>query len=65
MKWRNKKPTKPGWYWWRHVGYEARIVNVYVNESRKLSASGEHLDFDLDNENGDWSGRLAEPTDGR
>ena len=62
MRWRKKKPTKPGWYWWRHGGYGCRIVSVYVDGRGRLCASGENLDFDLDNENGNWSGPIAEPT---
>lgn len=30
--WTTNKPTKPGWYWWRHAGYPdgAWIERVYV-----------------------------------
>lgn len=29
LKWTKKKPTKPGWYWWKRLCCEVEMVEIF------------------------------------
>lgn len=31
-RWTTRKPSQPGWYWWRREGADAEILNVTADK---------------------------------
>jgi hypothetical protein len=70
MKWTDKSPTEPGWYWIRVNGIEARIVriNEYTEQGEKhltISAVGENYAIPIERLTikfkYEWAGPIPEP----
>lgn len=61
MSWTTKKPTQPGWYWWRTYNDEPwEVVEVCVNNNRMFHKRIGRT-VEIDSSKGEWSGPLPEP----
>ena len=75
MKWTKEKPTKEGWYWFRHqivLPEGCEIVKVYdrffITGKGKKCVLGSHMGFvledlycDEDIPYAEWAGPIPEP----
>lgn len=62
MEWTEKKPTQPGWYWWRAKhGYKAKLTQVMVNLDEEVFIAGTDA-LIIFNFVGEWAGPLEPPT---
>ena len=62
--WTTEKPTKPGWYWWRHSTM-ARVQMARVDEMLAVSCMNELCSIceadHVDECDGQWAGPLEPP----
>lgn len=67
--WTQKKPTKPGWYWYYLVGRHYGVVQVLANTfndflSFKKYDENEHFEiFWVRKIDGKWAGPIPKPVD--
>ena len=64
MNWTDKKPTQPGWYWYRAAGeWEAIIVNVNYEflDGFEVLCVGTSERYWSDTMRGQWAGPIMEP----
>ena len=60
MTWTSKKPTVPGWYWWRAIVYGRLFSRIY-----EVELFDGHLGIRAVNRvefmEGDWAGPIEPP----
>ena len=60
MKWTNKKPTEPGWWWYRFA--DAKAVTVWVWKGRRnLVVDLGDRSYSLKELSGQWAGPIPMP----
>ena len=59
-RWSNKKPTRPGWYWFRGLAHEADPFIVLVGHTGEFQwPDGGFQEVSLTK--GEWAGPIEEP----
>jgi hypothetical protein len=66
LNWTKKKPTKPGWYWYRGEG-DGNTVNVlhYIDDDGEGPYLATSDDRALNDLNGEWAGPVEPPLSGK
>ena len=63
LHWSTKKPTVPGWYWWR--GFTSKsltMLHVYGGITGDTGQSGLFVEHqNIDSIHGEWAGPLVPP----
>ena len=66
LKWTRKKPTKPGWYWYRGQcdGHTVEVIH-FIDDDGEGPYLATSDDLAIDAMDGEWAGPVEPPLQGQ